>query len=211
MAFQHHTLPGNGISLLWCVRLSQQLRYRDTIEFIWCHNASRHSHWTLRIHWTVYTRNNVTLRTTFQDGFEVHSVVYWQPKLTCTKHSFDMHQSVTDLAGAGTRLYNSPAQAELHGYATNKVGYCRPLSSEAFRAQRTGEPESLLCFNETSDLINQSIKSSFVKGAGAHPQNAPCRRRSHALKKAPVRRGRLLSTVFHRWSPRQSILSAGLR
>ena len=46
--------------------------------------------------------------------------------------------------------------------------------------------------------INQSIKSSFVKGAGAHPQNAPCRRRSHALKKAPVRRGRLLSTVFHR-------------
>ena len=60
-------------------------------------------------------------------------------------------------------------------------------------------------------LINQSIKSSFVKGAGAHPQNAPCRRLSHALRKAPVRRGRLLSTVFHRWSPRQSILSAGLR
>ena len=48
--------------------------------------------------------------------------------------------------------------------------------------------------------INQSIKSSFVKGAGAHPQNAPCRRRSHALRKAPVRRGRLLSTVLHRWS-----------
>ena len=46
--------------------------------------------------------------------------------------------------------------------------------------------------------INQSIKSSFVKGAGAHPQNAPCRRRSHALRKAPVRRGRLLSTVLHR-------------
>ena len=67
----------------------------------------------------------------------------------------------------------------------------------------------LMPFNLQS--INQSIKSSFVKGAGAHPQNAPCRRRSHALKKAPVRRGRLLSTVFHRWSPRQSILSAGLR
>ena len=59
-------------------------------------------------------------------------------------------------------------------------------------------------------FINQSIKSSFVKRAGAHPQNAPCRRRSHALKKAPVRQGRLLSTVFHRWSPRQSILSAGV-
>ena len=51
------------------------------------------------------------------------------------------------------------------------------------------------CINQS---INQSIKSSFVKGAGANPQNAPCRRRSHALKKAPVRRGRLLSTVFHR-------------
>ena len=59
--------------------------------------------------------------------------------------------------------------------------------------------------------INQSIKSSFVKGAGAHPQNAPCQGRSHAQRKAPVRRGRLLSTVLHRWSPRQSILSAGLR
>ena len=47
-------------------------------------------------------------------------------------------------------------------------------------------------------FINQSIKSSFVKGAGAHPQNAPCRRHSHALRKAPVRRGRLLSTVLHR-------------
>ena len=46
--------------------------------------------------------------------------------------------------------------------------------------------------------VNQSIKSSFVKGAGAHPQNVPCRRRSHALRKAPVRRGRLVSTVLHR-------------
>ena len=44
----------------------------------------------------------------------------------------------------------------------------------------------------THTLINQSIKSNFVKGAGAHPQNAPCRRRSHALRKATVRRGRLL-------------------
>ena len=59
--------------------------------------------------------------------------------------------------------------------------------------------------------INQSIKSSFVKGAGAHHQNAPCWRRSHALRSGPVRRGRLLSTVFHRWSPQHSILSAGLR
>ena len=46
--------------------------------------------------------------------------------------------------------------------------------------------------------INQSIKSSFVKGAGAHPQKAPCRRCSHDLRSAPVRRGRLLSTVLHR-------------
>ena len=55
---------------------------------------------------------------------------------------------------------------------------------------------------KTNQSINQSIKSSFVKGAGVHPQNALCRRRSHALRKAPVRRGRLLSTVLHRWSPR---------
>ena len=34
--------------------------------------------------------------------------------------------------------------------------------------------------------INQSIKSSFVKGAGAHPQNAPCRRHNLALRSAPV-------------------------
>ena len=46
--------------------------------------------------------------------------------------------------------------------------------------------------------INQSIKSGFVKGAGAHPQNALCWRCSHALRKAPIRRGRLLSTVLHR-------------
>ena len=59
--------------------------------------------------------------------------------------------------------------------------------------------------------IALSIKSSFVKGAGAHPQNAPCRRRSHALRSAPVKRGRLLSTVLHRWYPRLSMLSAGLR
>ena len=72
---------------------------------------------------------------------------------------------------------------------------------------------SLLVSNQTSFMqinksINQSIKSSFVKGAGAHPQNAPCRRRSHALRKAPVRRGRLLSTVLHR---RQSkIITCGV-
>ena len=50
-------------------------------------------------------------------------------------------------------------------------------------------------------LINQSIKSRFVKGAGAHPQNVLCRRHSHVLRSAPVRRGRLLLTVLHRWSP----------
>ena len=33
----------------------------------------------------------------------VHSVVYWQAKLTNT-NNFDTHQSVTGLAGVGTRL-----------------------------------------------------------------------------------------------------------
>ena len=70
---------------------------------------------------------------------------------------------------------------------------------------------NIITFIVNSISINQSIKSSFVKGAGAHPQNMPCRRRSHALRSAPVWRGRLLSTVLHRWSPRHSILSAGLR
>ena len=37
------------------------------------------------------------------------------------------------------------------------------------------------------ESINQSIKSSFVKGAGAHSQNAARRRRSHALRSAPIR------------------------
>ena len=64
---------------------------------------------------------------------------------------------------------------------------------------KTGSPKSFLgCPTYFDIYLNQSIKSSFVKGAGAHPQNAPCRRRSHALRKAPVRRGRLLSTVLHR-------------
>ena len=31
------------------------------------------------------------------------------------------NQSVTDLAGVGTRLYDSPVRAELYGYATNNV------------------------------------------------------------------------------------------
>ena len=68
------------------------------------------------------------------------------------KHSFDTHQSVTNLAVVGTRLYDSPAQAELYGYATNKVGYCRPSSSAAFRAQLTSEHDHLLCSNETLNL-----------------------------------------------------------
>ena len=59
----------------------------------------------------------------------------------------------------------------------------------------------------TKPIINQSIKSSFVKGAGAHSQNAPCRRRSHALRSAPVRRGRLPSTVFYRWNVFTSVFS----
>ena len=101
-----------------------------------------------------------------------------------------------------------------------EMPYCFPRSSIKFQGH-TGQNITDFDPNWTfpdyrpvaafKSLINQSIKSSFVKGAGAHPQNAPCRRRSHALKKAPVRRGRLLSTVFHRWSPRQSILSAGVR
>ena len=75
---------------------------------------------------------------------------------------------------------------------------------------RTGKTHSHELWKKNNHH-HQSIKSMFVKGAGAHPQNAPCRRRSHALRSAPVRRGRLLSTVLHRWSPWHSILSAGLR
>ena len=62
-----------------------------------------------------------------------------------------MHQSVTGLARVG-RLYDSPAQAELYGYATYNVAYCRPSSSASFRAQLTGERDRPLCSNETSDL-----------------------------------------------------------
>ena len=55
------------------------------------------------------------------------------------KNNFDTHQSVTGLARVGTRLYDSPARAELYGYATNNVAYCRPSSWAAFHAQLTGE------------------------------------------------------------------------
>ena len=51
--------------------------------------------------------------------------------------------------GVGTRLYDSPARAELFGYVTNNVAYCRPSSSTAFRAQLTGERDRPLCSNET--------------------------------------------------------------
>ena len=68
-----------------------------------------------------------------------------------------------------------------------------------------GEFKSKMNFHLSYDQdINQSIKSSFVNGAGAHPQNAPCLRCSNALRSAPIRRGRILSTVLHRWSPRHS-------
>ena len=63
-----------------------------------------------------------------------------------------------------------------------------------------------ICINKL--IIIQSIKSSFAKEAGVHPQNVSCLRRSHALRSTPVRRGRLLPTVLHRWTPRHSILSA---
>ena len=75
----------------------------------------------------------------------------WQAKLTCTKHNFDTHQSVTDVAGAGTPPNDSPARAELYGYATNNIIYCRPSSSAAFRTQFTGERGRHLCSEETSD------------------------------------------------------------
>ena len=57
--------------------------------------------------------------------------------------------------------------------------------------------------------INQSnpvlLKERVRIPERAVPEAQPC------SEKAPVRRGRLLLTVLHRWSPRQSILSAGLR
>ena len=59
---------------------------------------------------------------------------------------------MTGLAGVGTRLYDSPARAELYGYSRNNVAYCRPSSSASFRAQLTGERDRPLCSNETSDL-----------------------------------------------------------
>ena len=37
------------------------------------------------------------------------------------QNNFDTHQSVTGLAGVRTRLYDSPARAELYGYATNNL------------------------------------------------------------------------------------------
>ena len=37
------------------------------------------------------------------------------------QNNFDTHQSVTGLAGVGTRLYDSPAWAELYGCATNNI------------------------------------------------------------------------------------------
>ena len=51
--------------------------------------------------------------------------------------------------GVGTRLYDSPARAEL--YATNNLA-SRSSSSAAFRAQLTDERDRPLCSNETSDL-----------------------------------------------------------
>ena len=97
-------------------------------------------------------------------------------------------------------------------FMTNKISKERFISC---KAKRVLNLPTLLTSNYIVSYIdiyyiNQSIKSSFVKGAGAHPKNTPCRRRSHALGSAPVRRGRLLSTVLRRWSPRHSILSAGL-
>ena len=61
--------------------------------------------------------------------------------------------------------------------------------------------------------VNQSINQSnpdSLKERVRIPRT--CRDGGEAmLWSAPVRRGRLLSTVLHRWSPRHSILSAGLR
>ena len=93
----------------------------------------------------MYTRNNVTLRATvcclLTSQTNLHKTI-----LMRTNHA------VTGLDGVGTRLYDSPARAELYGYATNNVAYCRPSSSAAFRAQLTGERDRPLCSNETSDI-----------------------------------------------------------
>ena len=60
---------------------------------------------------------------------------------------------MTGLAGVGTRLYDSPARAELYGYRlrTTKPN-CRSSSSAVFRAHLTDERDRPLCSNETSDL-----------------------------------------------------------
>ena len=85
------------------------------------------------------------------------------------------------------------------------------LSDRIFQIHLSTILSDKIFHQEEGVPINQSIKSSFVKGAGAHPQNAPRRRPSMLWGRLPLRRGRLLSTILHRWSPRQSILSAGLR
>ena len=64
---------------------------------------------------------------------------------------------MTDLAGVGTRLYDSPVRHCLFGLnsmATLRTTWpnCRFSSSAAFRAQLTGERDRPLCSNETSDL-----------------------------------------------------------
>ena len=97
-----------------------------------------------------------------------------------------MHVGIANPRWRGKRSWHSRRMRNPQFYVSGK----RPFRSLKFNIA-----------NETSwriKSINQSIKSSFVKGAGARPQNAPCWRCSHALRGAPVRRGRLLSTVLHR-------------
>ena len=101
---------------------------------------------------TVTGHSDVTLRATSQDvsGRLSSFCCLLTSQIKPAQNNFDTHQSVTGLAGVGTRLYDSPA--ELYGYATNNVAYCRPSSSASFRAQLTGERDRPLCSNETSDL-----------------------------------------------------------
>ena len=61
--------------------------------------------------------------------FKVHSTIYWHAKLTRKK--FDSHQSVTDPAGAKTRLWSMTA---LHGLWRIYASWAFTIIT-AFRAQ----------------------------------------------------------------------------
>ena len=60
------------------------------------------------------------------------------------QNNFDTHQSVTDLAGVGTRLYDSPVRAELYGYTTNNVAWRQT-------------PETVYMIHDNMDIHNLII------------------------------------------------------